>query len=295
MLGPSNEQIRMTKWALERISEGCILGLSAVLDIHDSVQSDRLHQAMEGPYGMLSIASQLRDGGSDENLVELFKLIRILLTIRVKCRAALVWLDEKKDTWAWMKKWLKNASLKPALGFSSEYGRHNPKLEILRLLEDIHRDVMCPTNEDVEMQSPDSSRYNPSQSGDTYNVTGSGSPEVNGLYVYESPCQYRNVNKSNIYLYRAKLQSGQLRWYISAVNSKDQNPGTNTDSDYYYAPEKTLQFEDSSPPPLGWVKSSATQYFSGGIDPPPEVMRLVKDVSLDSPNSESQGDEMMDV
>lgn len=112
--------------------------------------------------------------------------------------------------------------------------RHPPKLDILRMLEEIHRDVMCPTNEDAEMQSADSSRYNPSQSGDTYNVTGAGSPEVNGLYVYESLYTYRNVNKSNIYLYKAKLNSGLLQWYISAVNSKDQNPGTNTDSDYYY-------------------------------------------------------------
>lgn len=109
-------------WKGERFVEGCITSLASLLDLEDSLQGERLHQAMEGSFGMLTVSHKLSASQGETQLRDAYKMIKNLLAVRKKSTAVTAWLEKKQDEWNWMVEWLKDASLQPALGFTPAFG-----------------------------------------------------------------------------------------------------------------------------------------------------------------------------
>jgi hypothetical protein len=256
-------------WKGERFVEGCVAGLASLLDLEDRLQEDRLHLAMQGPFGILSAARKLSESQGEPEIRDVYNLIKILLAINKRSKAVAQWLERQKEEWAWMEPWLRDTSLTPVLGFTPAFGRHYSKMDTLRALTEIHG------GESVKRFPNNGNMPSPAES---YTVTGAGSPIVNGVYQYKGefdgvPMYTKRAegdSQSTFTLYRCTLNSGVKRWYISDVMT-GQQPGTSADIDYYWAGKEIWQ-GDPTPPREGWTTSkSESANDAGPADPPPTI------------------------
>mmetsp|Transcript_24439 Transcript_24439/g.56365 ORF Transcript_24439/g.56365 Transcript_24439/m.56365 type:complete len:3222 (+) Transcript_24439:123-9788(+) len=183
------------------------------------------------------------------------RYIGVMRTL-LKCPHAARYLNECQPRWDWMRDWQQH----PVSGNYQSYHEVSPK--------------------QVELSS-------------------AGADDVNGIYTYDGTCD--NAPKyvksgggggvegdDQFVLYRCKLQDNQHQWYISIVQA-GQQPGTNEDVDFYYAPSISRQgYEEgyeANPPEKGWVALPPK-----GFSPAPEIYLITSDDEADEADLVSDGE-----
>jgi hypothetical protein len=94
-------------------------------------------------------------------------------------------------------------------------------------------------------------------------ISGSGAWEVDGRYTFDrilnGAGMFRKAvryagEEAEVLIYRCKMQNNSLRWFIS-IAADNQEPGTDSDTDFYYSTAGVgpQEVSDGRPPTTKWI------------------------------------------